>query len=151
MPCIWRIPSPRQLKSLEAVGKPCQKPFDSDILRIVAFSDYRMQDISLLLDLLKELQPTPNLILYAGDDVERFHSGKENFFEQLAALSTHGLCAVLGNDPPVSCLSWKWRKRSSVKIAERTYEKGTKALPRRGEGSHFEAAPFGQGSGLGLV
>jgi hypothetical protein len=23
----------------------------------------------------------------------------------------------------VSCLSWKWRKRSSVKIAERTYEK----------------------------
>jgi hypothetical protein len=26
------------------------------------------------------------------------------------------------------CLSWKWRKRSSVKIMERTYEKGTKAL-----------------------
>src|SRR5271157_1013697 len=51
----------------------------------------------------------------------------------------------------LSCLSWKWRKRSSVKIAERTYEKGTKALHRRGEGSHFEAAPFGQGSGLGLV
>ena len=100
MPRIWRVPSPRQLKSLEAVGKPCQKPFDSDILRIVAFSDYRVQDISLLLDFLKELQPTPNLILYAGDDVERFHIGKENFFEQLAALSTHGLCAVLGNDPP---------------------------------------------------
>src|SRR5271165_1049866 len=51
----------------------------------------------------------------------------------------------------VSCLSWKWRKRSSVKIAERTYEKGTKALHRRGEGGHSEAAPFGQGSGLGLV
>jgi hypothetical protein len=28
----------------------------------------------------------------------------------------------------VSCLSWKWRKRSSVKIAERTYEKGAQAL-----------------------
>ena len=26
----------------------------------------------------------------------------------------------------VSCLSWKWRKRSSVKIAERTYEEGKK-------------------------
>jgi hypothetical protein len=25
-------------------------------------------------------------------------------------------------------LSWKWRKRSSVKIAERTYEKRTEAL-----------------------
>ena len=31
----------------------------------------------------------------------------------------------------LSCLSWKWRKRSSVKIAERTYEKGKKALHRR--------------------
>jgi hypothetical protein len=25
-------------------------------------------------------------------------------------------------------LSWKWRKRSAVKITERTREKGTKAL-----------------------
>jgi hypothetical protein len=29
---------------------------------------------------------------------------------------------------PVSRLSWKWRKRSSVKIAERTYEKRAQAL-----------------------
>jgi hypothetical protein len=28
----------------------------------------------------------------------------------------------------VSCLSWKWRKRSSVKITERTYEEGTEAI-----------------------
>ena len=28
----------------------------------------------------------------------------------------------------VSRLSWKWRKRSSVKIAERTYEKRAQAL-----------------------
>jgi transposase-like protein len=28
----------------------------------------------------------------------------------------------------VSCLSWKWRKRSSVKITERTYEEGTEAF-----------------------
>jgi len=95
---IRKVPSRRELKSLEAVGKPCQKPFDSDVLRIVAFSDYRVQDISLLLDFVKKLLPTPNLILYAGDDVERFHSRNDNLFEQLAALSTHGLCAVLGND-----------------------------------------------------
>ena len=31
-------------------------------------------------------------------------------------------------NPPVSRLSWKWRKRSSVKIAERTYEKRAQAL-----------------------
>jgi hypothetical protein len=28
----------------------------------------------------------------------------------------------------MSCLSWKWRKRSSVKITERTHEKATEAL-----------------------
>jgi len=29
---------------------------------------------------------------------------------------------------PLSCLRWKWRKRSSVKITERTYEEGTEAF-----------------------
>lgn len=48
------------------------------------------------------LHPKPNLILYGGDDVERFQTGRQNFFEELASLSTHGLCAVLGNDPPES-------------------------------------------------
>ncbi len=28
----------------------------------------------------------------------------------------------------LSCLSWKWRKRSSVKITERTYEERAQAL-----------------------
>ncbi len=28
----------------------------------------------------------------------------------------------------MSCLSWKWRKRSSVKITERTYEERAQAL-----------------------
>ena len=32
------------------------------------------------------------------------------------------------DDVLVSRLSWKWRKRSSVKIAERTYEKRAQAL-----------------------
>ena len=30
-------------------------------------------------------------------------------------------------------LSWKWRKRSSVKITERTYEEGTEAFHPRGK------------------
>jgi hypothetical protein len=29
---------------------------------------------------------------------------------------------------PLSCLTWKWRKRSSVKITERTYEERAQAL-----------------------
>jgi hypothetical protein len=30
----------------------------------------------------------------------------------------------------MSCLNWKWRERSSVKITERTYEKRAQALHR---------------------
>lgn len=97
---FWKRPSSRDLKALEAVGKPCLKPFDSDLLRIIAFSDYRVQDITLLLEFIKTVDPKPNLILYGGDDVERFHANDRNVFEELASLSTHGLCAVLGNDPP---------------------------------------------------
>jgi hypothetical protein len=40
----------------------------------------------------------------------------------------------------VFCLSWKWRKRSSVKITERTYEERTEAFHSRRKSSHPEAA-----------
>ncbi len=43
----------------------------------------------------------------------------------------------------VSCLSWNWRGRSSVKIAERTHEKRAKALHRGREGGHPQAALVG--------
>jgi len=88
----------RQLKTLESVGLPNRKSWDSDSLRIVAFSDYRVQDIAVLLDFLRGLQPPPHLLLYAGDDVERFRNGSQNCFAQLAAIATHGLCAIIGND-----------------------------------------------------
>ncbi len=51
----------------------------------------------------------------------------------------------------LSCLSWKWRKRSSVKIAERTYEEGTEAFHPRRKSSHPEAASCGQSTRLGAV
>jgi len=51
----------------------------------------------------------------------------------------------------VSCLSWKWRRRSSVKIAERTYEEGTEAFHSRRKSSHPEAASCGQSASLGAV
>ena len=51
----------------------------------------------------------------------------------------------------VSCLSWKWRKRSSVKIAERTYEEGTETFHPRRKSSHPEAASCGQSASLGAV
>jgi hypothetical protein len=56
----------------------------------------------------------------------------------------HGLGGdVEGTWLPVSCLSWNWRGRSSVKITERTHEKRAKALHRRREGCHPEAAFVG--------
>ena len=51
----------------------------------------------------------------------------------------------------VSRLSWKWRKRSSVKITERTYEEGTEAFHSRRKSSHLEAASCGQNTRLGAV
>src|SRR6266568_2797739 len=41
-------------------------------------------------------------------------------------------------------LSWKWKERSAVKITERTREETTKALHRRREGRHLEAALAGE-------
>lgn len=66
-------------------------------LRIVGFSDWRVQDIRGLIRYL-ETQERPALILYAGDDIGRFRPPYENLFEQLAGLSRYGLCAVAGND-----------------------------------------------------
>ncbi|MGI8959457.1 MAG: ankyrin repeat domain-containing protein, partial [Bryobacteraceae bacterium] len=40
----------------------------------------------------------------------------------------------------LSCLSWKWRERSAVKITGRTHEEATEALQRRRESRHSEAA-----------
>ena len=88
----------KELRKLEQAEEPCQKPWDSDSLRLVVFSDYRVQDISLLLEFVRSLHPAPHLLLYAGDDVERFHDGTRNFFEELATTATHGLCAAIGND-----------------------------------------------------
>ncbi len=49
-------------------------------LRILAFSDYRTQRIEELLNLLKHLKEKPDLIIYAGDDVDRFAPLREELF-----------------------------------------------------------------------
>src|ERR1700681_3859730 len=48
----------------------------------------------------------------------------------------------------VSCLSWKWRKRSPAKITERTHEKAKQALHTRKEGRNSEAAFGGRSADL---
>jgi hypothetical protein len=51
----------------------------------------------------------------------------------------------------MSCLSWKWRKRSSVKITERTDEEAAEALHAGRKSSHSEAAFGGRSADLGSV
>lgn len=119
------VATSRQLRALERVAKPCFRKQDSDALRIVAFSDYRVQDILLLLQFIRDLKPGPDLLIYAGDDVERFHTDSQNLLEQLAAASMHGLCAVIGNDPVDE--QDKYRARISLRHevnAGRSYIRG---------------------------
>jgi Icc-related predicted phosphoesterase len=41
-------------------------------LKILAFSDYRVHDFKPLLEYVKKLKEKPDIIVYAGDDIERF-------------------------------------------------------------------------------
>src|SRR5205085_8766846 len=57
-------------------------------LRILTFSDYRVQSITELVEFVAGRKP--DLILYCGDDVDRFHDHGRNYFEELAALAKYG-------------------------------------------------------------
>ena len=41
-------------------------------LNILAFSDYRVHDVNLVIDYVKKLSKKPDFIIYAGDDIHRF-------------------------------------------------------------------------------
>jgi hypothetical protein len=52
---------------------------------------------------------------------------------------------------PCSGSDWKWRRRSPIKIMERTHEEATEALHAGREGRHPEAASVGAGADLRAV
>lgn len=67
-------------------------------LRIMAFSDWRVQNISDIDPLLKEYGPV-DLVLYAGDDLLRFVEDGLNHFTEFSKLTNYALVlAVIGND-----------------------------------------------------
>lgn len=72
-------------------------------LRILTFSDYRIQDISKLIEYVRKMVFKPDVIVYAGDDLERFEEGSKNLFSQLGELAEHGVLAVAGNDDTRDC------------------------------------------------
>ncbi|MGH9717117.1 MAG: ribonuclease H-like domain-containing protein [Candidatus Acidiferrales bacterium] len=67
-------------------------------LRVIAFSDWRIQDIALLAEEIVRLPFKPDLIVYGGDDISRFIDQGRNWFAELARCSNYGVCAVAGND-----------------------------------------------------
>jgi Icc-related predicted phosphoesterase/uncharacterized protein YprB with RNaseH-like and TPR domain len=69
--------------------KGSHKPFS-----ILTFSDWRTQKFERILDLLDRL-PEMDLIVYAGDDLERL---KEFGIKNIANKSKYGLAGVAGND-----------------------------------------------------
>lgn len=73
-------------------------------LTILAFSDYRIHDLGLLENKIDTLNIPIDIILYGGDDTERFIEKDEkgkiiiNHFQVLANKSRYGIGVVIGND-----------------------------------------------------
>jgi len=71
---------------------------DVDVVRILAFSDWRVQSINDIFLFLQKIDPI-DFIVYAGDDLSRFVSFDVNYFSELSksTINKHVL-AVSGND-----------------------------------------------------
>lgn len=68
-------------------------------MRLLAFSDWRTQNIGDALAFARGLNPPADLILYAGDDVARFAEGGVNCLTELSKFATQEkVLAVIGND-----------------------------------------------------
>ena len=72
-------------------------------LKILAFSDYRVQDINKLIRYIREMVPKPDVIVYAGDDLNRFEEEGRNLFSQLGEFAEHGVLAIAGNADTLDC------------------------------------------------
>ncbi len=83
-------------------------------LTILAFSDWRVQDIDELIEFVKMLDENLDVIVYAGDDVRRFAQEENNKFEEIAKFSKYGVFAVIGND----CV----KKDKSILIGEKVFD-----------------------------
>ena len=65
-------------------------------MKILAFSDWRVQNIEKLITYLENLEEKPDLVVYAGDDLERFNYPTYKSLPK--NLNKYGLCAIAGND-----------------------------------------------------
>lgn len=73
-------------------------------MRLLAFSDWRTQDLEDILDFVRNQEPSVDLVLYAGDDIERFYEEGRNYFKKIASyVSERKVLAVAGNDDLPEC------------------------------------------------
>ncbi|MEM0144067.1 MAG: metallophosphoesterase [Candidatus Parvarchaeum sp.] len=128
---------------------------DKQTIRIVAFSDWRTTSIEELIDIIKTINPKPDLILYAGDDIERFESlptvipkdQNKEYFSELANFSKHGLCYVLGNDcSPINKLI-KYKHSNVFDVNDKPFVMGDFAIIGQ-EGAIFDDEKTEKGYGL---
>lgn len=68
-------------------------------MRLLCFSDWRVQPIQAVYRFVRNLAEPPDFILYAGDDLVRFFEEGVNHFSQLAQYTRqHRVLVVAGND-----------------------------------------------------
>ena len=69
------------------------------MIRILAFSDWRVQKISDIFNFIEHLEDPIDFILYGGDDVGRFEDEGVNYFTNLSRYTRQNkVLAVVGND-----------------------------------------------------
>lgn len=73
-------------------------PRPAGTTRILAFSDWRVQDHDDLVHVLERIGSV-DYIIYAGDDLDRFHRDGRNYLQRLSRFATQPMVlAVAGND-----------------------------------------------------
>ena len=69
------------------------------MMRILAFSDWRVQKINDVFSFVQDLEDPVDFILYGGDDIGRFEEEGVNHFAELSKYTKHRkVLAVIGND-----------------------------------------------------
>ena len=87
----------------DLLGQVTTIPHSGSSLRIVAFSDWRVQDIRELIASSRPRKRGPTSFYTRATTFKRFRPAGRNLFQQIGKLSANGLCAVAGNDDPPAC------------------------------------------------
>jgi len=79
------------------MNKSFLPPRRKGIIRILAFSDWRVQDYNDLLQFIKQI-PTCDLVVYAGDDLDRLIASQDAVRQAVEMTTAGRLLFVAGND-----------------------------------------------------